>query len=619
MKYELETVKASAHGQWDHILPGVCGIDPNILDGRGHPCPNPNCPNGPGRDRFAVRDIRKGMLFCRHCNNSGSTTMDGIGAVVWLTGYTFVEAVEAVGDYLGLEPVDGRKGGQRREIPMIEQVAAQKRVSPHALLAYGGKHAERRDKTGKEWKVVRFPMYGEYRDGALLPTSHFDLSSTGDLRKGKTAYGKLPGLFLPSKTAENGTVVVWNPSPGQTVYLVEGVKDAAKLYELGYKASIGLPMAQLPKELYEAFRGMHVVMVPDRDLPGKRGSEKTAALLWGIAESIRFAHLPTPMKEKEGDDVRDVACQPNGPQKIHDAIKHAVRWQPESIGDFEHVTMFQAAIDWLETSSGGEEELISTGIPLLDNALGGGIAAGEIVVVGARPSHGKTAIANTAAVAHCMRGESCLFLSEEMNPTQLAKRWLSSICDGSLRKADRADLLGLVQSDFADMKRLLITPKLNTVDKVVAAMEKAQQQIGVTFAVLDYIQLVSSGGFGKRYDEVTAVSCKLSQAIKRTNIPTYVLAQLNREAEKRGYPLASDLKESGQLEQDADVILLLWYPSMLPDSDAPKHEFEIHVAKNRNRGLPRERKIRLDFDGQRMTFSDPSVRRALEAVEDGLF
>lgn len=619
--YDVNQIKAAADGQWEMLLPTITGIDPNLLDGKGHPCPNPQCPNGPGRDRFSARDLHRGSLFCRYCNSSGTTTMDGLGAIQWLTGMTFPEAIEAVANVLGI----GESQSTQPKRTLLEAVAVSKGVTVDALLAYGAHNATRKDEE-TDHAVIRFPTFAEYADGQLVPGGAFDLGmDTPRLRKGKSAYGRPPGIFLPS-VQRNGERVIWKPAKGRRVFLTEGVKDAAKLLELGYPA-IGLPGTRLPAPLVPVFSGMQVYLIPDRDRGGIRGAMETAALLHGHAAEVRIVHLPSPVKPSDGDGVREVTRRKDGPKDLKAAIDTAVKWTPEAMQQQAFISLPDAAIKWLERQERGDTIVYRTGVEPLDAALKGGMEQGELIIIGARPSHGKSAIALSICEAHALQGNQSLFVSEEMEPEMLGKRWLSSVLGRSPNKSDDPrQLIDKIRNEHALMNGIQIISKLQQVDKVIEAMEVAKQLHGCSLCVVDYAQILDSSGKRNEYEKITDVSKQLALAAKRTGLTTIVLCQLSRECEKRGYPLSVDLKQSGQFEQDADVILLLWYPCMVGDEDdkprdkqtgaIDRNEFQVHVVKNRNRGLPPNRVVKLDFFADRMRFADPAHRMALEYAEE---
>jgi KaiC/GvpD/RAD55 family RecA-like ATPase len=250
-------------------------------------------------------------------------------------------------------------------------------------------------------------------------------------------------------------------------------------------------------------------------------------------------------------------------------------------------TLADAAKNYLEAHLNGGNELIATGLPDVDYALGGGIAAGEVIILAARPSHGKSAVAMQVVHNWTAKQMPCLVISEEMSALALGKRAIQFFSETPQEhwRSQR----GTVQEDLdwyeSSHAPAIIVESCGTTDEVVNQIDKAVAEHGVQGIVVDYAQLLR--GTGKSiYEQVTNTSKMLTAAAKRHNVPLLLLAQMGRGIESRPkfVPQMSDLKESGQLEQDADVILFLLWPHRI-DPKLPADEYRIFVAKNRNREI----------------------------------
>ena len=158
-------------------------------------------------------------------------------------------------------------------------------------------------------------MYGP--DGKQC--TEFTIKTDGS--KGLCAKGKPAGHFFPHDADGN----VRLPNPGETWLRVEGAKDAAALWALGYLA-FGSPSNRLGKKFARLFRDVHIVMVPDRDQAGSEGAEQAAKLLVKVATSIRMAVLPAEFTETDGADVRDVLKMKDGEALVRQAITRTPRW-----------------------------------------------------------------------------------------------------------------------------------------------------------------------------------------------------------------------------------------------------------------------------------------------------
>jgi len=185
----------------------------------------------------------------------------------------------------------------------IRTIAQQKGVSPESLVAFGA--------TAITPYTVRLPAYGP--DGKQC--THFDLSVRGG--KGMFASGKPAGLFFPH---EAGNVRL--PQAGETWHLVEGPKDAAALQGLGLLAC-GLNTCRLAAKFARLLKGVDVVLIPDRDAAGEEGSQHSAKVLRGLAQSTCTAVLPAEFKESGGEDVRDILRRPGGREMVMQAIADA--------------------------------------------------------------------------------------------------------------------------------------------------------------------------------------------------------------------------------------------------------------------------------------------------------
>lgn len=261
--------------------------------------------------------------------------------------------------------------------------------------------------------------------------------------------------------------------------------------------------------------------------------------------------------------------------------------KPETAQEVRLTTLTQAAQKYINHVKSGGSTLVTLGIPSLDFAIGGGVEAGEVVILAARPSHGKSAIALQVIHNWTSLGMSCLMVSEEMSDLMLGKRAMQFITE--LPQDQWYTGTRFLESDLGDFMaeraECYIAENCGTAEAAVAQIDKAVQEFGIKCAIVDYAQLLRSPG-KSRYEQVTNTSIVLRQCASRNKIIIIVLAQLSREIESRDkfMPIMSDLKESGQLEQDADVIVFLVWPWKL-DNQLPITDYKLYIAKNRNREI----------------------------------
>lgn len=253
-----------------------------------------------------------------------------------------------------------------------------------------------------------------------------------------------------------------------------------------------------------------------------------------------------------------------------------------------------AAVEEIQKAEGlGDGMLgVPTGFSDLD-ALTNGFGAGQMIIIAARPAMGKSTlaldIARAASVGH---GQAAVFFSLEMGRAEIAMRLLSaeaSIPLQSMRKGT------LDQRDWAKMASttarvndapLFIDDSPNlTLVEIRAKCRRLKQRHNLKMVVIDYLQLLSSGKkVESRQQEVSEFSRALKLLSKELEVPVVALSQLNRASEQRAdkMPAISDLRESGSLEQDADMVILLHRESSYEKDNPRAGEADFILAKQRN-------------------------------------
>ncbi len=222
---------------------------------------------------------------------------------------------------------------------------------------------------------------------------------------------------------------------------------------------------------------------------------------------------------------------------------------------------------------------IPTGFPDLDNLTGGGLKKQEMFVLAARPSIGKTALALNIVRNIVMKEvpgqprKRVMFFSLEMSAEQVAQRMLctesqvplSSIMDGSFNSANEISKLTAGVSALSKAQLVIDPTGGISIYELRAKARKEKEMNGLDVIVIDYLQLMKATEAAKdgRQAEVAAISGGLKKLAKDLDVPVLVLAQLNRETEKgpgggkNARPKLSNLRESGAIEQDADVVVFL--------------------------------------------------------------
>ncbi len=259
-------------------------------------------------------------------------------------------------------------------------------------------------------------------------------------------------------------------------------------------------------------------------------------------------------------------------------------------------TLRQASCDYLDTLAEDRPTLIPSGISKVDDSIGG-VGYGEMCVLAARPGHGKSAFGLQWLDTAARDGVKCLLISEEMSRLELGKRCVASVCGQSSPDAldDVPDFRQRVERHFDDREEIYVMENVQTIDKAEQRIDRYCGEHGVQLVAVDYLQLMKGKG-ENRYHQVSDVSMRLKSAAQRNKCALLVMVQCSREIEtrashskdkeKRHYtPHNSDLKDSGQIEQDADVILFLQWPLKFDPYYPHKDEYRIYATKCRNRGV----------------------------------
>ena len=234
---------------------------------------------------------------------------------------------------------------------------------------------------------------------------------------------------------------------------------------------------------------------------------------------------------------------------------------------------------------------LSTGLSAIDQKITG-LNKSDLILLAARPGMGKTSLALNLALNVARGGKTVAVFSLEMSREQLATRLLSSealvennrLRTGLLRETDWEKIAGAATV----LNRLDIRIDDNPLLSVADMNAKCRRLEGLSLVVVDYLQLMTSAGGGRggenRQQVVSDMSRMLKIMAKELNVPVICLSQLSRANEKRDdkRPMLSDLRESGAIEQDADIVLFL-YRDDYYNEDSEKHNIaECIVAKNRH-------------------------------------
>ncbi|MDR3295994.1 MAG: replicative DNA helicase [Clostridiales Family XIII bacterium] len=236
---------------------------------------------------------------------------------------------------------------------------------------------------------------------------------------------------------------------------------------------------------------------------------------------------------------------------------------------------------------------LTTGFLDLDQKTSG-LQKSDLIIVAARPGMGKTAFAlNIAHNAAIRAGAKVLVFSLEMSKEQLVNRLLSleshveitRLRDGRVNESDWLQIHEALTVLSGAPIYIDDTPGI-TVMEIRNKSRRMKAEIGLDLIVVDYLQLMSSDGKSEnRQQEITAISRMLKQLAREMDCPVIVLSQLSRAVEMRGgkkRPILSDLRESGAIEQDADLVAFLYREDYYDEEAEEQNDCEVIIAKHRN-------------------------------------
>ena len=365
-------------------------------------------------------------------------------------------------------------------------------------------------------------------------------------------------------------------------------------------------------ELQEQRQAIDLVTLTERmqrigELEGAGGAAYLASLVDGVPRISNVEHYARIIKEKSilrGVIHAAAAIQQQALEAEEDA---------ETILDQAESKIFQLAEDRIRAGLIGMGDLVSdnydrisqlfdegkritgvsTGYHQLDD-LTSGLQPSELVVLAARPSVGKTAFALNLAMNVAMReNKTVAVFSLEMSKESLLLRLLSDHAKidahkfrtGHLARTDGAKITASLR-ELSQAPMWIDDSGSATVLEMGAKCRRLARSKQLAMVVVDYLQLISARGrFGSRNEEVSSITRGLKAMAKELKVPVIVLSQLTRapEREDRG-PLLSDLRDSGAIEQDADVVMFIHRPKMFKEGASPEErgETDLIIAKQRN-------------------------------------
>lgn len=542
----------------------------------------------------------KGLYHCFGCEASG----DVISFVQQIEGVDFRAAVERLAAEAALpsaSPIAAKRNGttnpsaaaddrpEQKEQPRV--VATYQYVDESGALLFEVQRLEPgRNGKRKEFRQRRrHPITGSWVWG--ISAGWYRRGADGDwyVVRGKQQDGddELPEVRrvlyrLPAVLA------------AAEVYLVEGEKDVHTIERLGFVGTTnagGAAQKWLP-EYTAALAGRRVIIIPDNDQPGLKRAEQIERELRGHC-SVLFVRLPDGAK-----DITDWVDAGHGREDLEHLVAAArrekMRAEIEARGllhPTEILTLWDGGQDtFLDPSR--RPKGIPTGFSGLDE-MTLGMHPGDLILLAARPAMGKTAFALNIAAHVAERIGPVAIFSLEMSRESLLTRLLCARAGvdqmrfraGYLRRDER-DALARAMDEICQWPLFIDDHPGSGLKQIRAKLEALRSRVGLSLVIIDYLQLMAGGGGENRTQEVGALSRGLKLMARDFRVPFLVLSQLSRAPDTRPgshRPQLSDLRESGSLEQDADVVMFIFREEVYkPEREDLRGIAEIIVAKQRN-------------------------------------
>ncbi len=256
---------------------------------------------------------------------------------------------------------------------------------------------------------------------------------------------------------------------------------------------------------------------------------------------------------------------------------------------------------------------IKTGFKGIDKILNG-LHGSDLIILAARPATGKTSFAMNLVEAVALQGYTCAVFSLEMGKEQLGQRLICSVADVSMANALKGQLTRQEWVKIAKAREVLSNSKIYiddssmiTPEQILSKCRRLKKKVGLDFVMIDYIQLMQpSRRSDSRTQDVGEISRNLKILAKELNVPVLALSQLSRAVESRGgEPQLADLRESGSIEQDADIVMFIHRPDVhATEKEKAEGKYKpnvakIIIAKHRNGACDN---VNLYFQGDRTKF-----------------
>lgn len=405
----------------------------------------------------------------------------------------------------------------------------------------------------------------------------------------------LDGSLVGSVVRAGGVDLFFDPVHSE-IFRIAAAKDRAG--DLVSPITVSAAMAEHPG-LAELGGGRYLVRMAGASL----GPSQFPGILSMLADQWAKRRL---MRLIEGAQAAIVGGEEGAGQIAARLEAGLIEIEPQ--GGAGPVSMHKAvnvAIEQILAAYTGQDDgVVRSGIAALDKILPG-FYPGELVLIGGRPSMGKTGVALSVALNVARSGHGVCIASLEMNPEAMAIRALSeqtaqqrfAVSYASMRQGDMNDdhvaSLRTAAQLVAELPIAFLPRNYSDVGALIAGAKQVQRAMNgkMRLLIVDYAQLLKAEG-RSRYDQITSISMALKSLAGQLNVPVIALSQLSRAVEQREdkRPVMADLRESGQLEQDADAVLFCYRDEYYLERERPAEDelddfalWQTAMEKARNR------------------------------------
>lgn len=439
----------------------------------------------------------------------------------------------------------------------------------------------------------------------------------------KTAKIKIPPQHLESEMALLGAIMIRPENIHEIIDVISAESFYADKHKIIYKAMLELLSRGQPIDLLS----LSSKLEENKTLDSVGGRSYLAEMIQSVPTATNAVHYAQIVQKKymlrrlieAAEKIHDLGFdEVSDIDETLDKAEKKVYEITNSAGNHKFVEIKETlgeAWDRIEKlhESTGELRGVPSGFTALDNMLSG-FQKSDLIILAARPSMGKTSLAlDIARQAATKHNIPVGFFSLEMSSAQLVDRMLASeskVNAWRLRtgKLSRDEDFGRIRDALDKLSNAPIfidDQPGNNILKMRAVARRLKSEKGLGLIIVDYLQLIiptNNRNSDNVVQQVTEISRSLKQLARELEVPVIALSQLSRAVEQRGgdgRPKLSDLRDSGSIEQDADVVMFIHREDKYKENSDKQNIAQIHIEKHRNGAVG---SVELFFDSERVTF-----------------